>query len=127
VQHERPAARAGEQRGRDIVREVIDARRFLASLVGKPLKTVTGRENRVLGVSGDGVMVWTTRSPAGQEVPLAWVKDAIDRIERDREIEISVASVGYRSAFIGAVLQELPGAQVIRTSPPRIRLPPNNE
>jgi hypothetical protein len=52
-----------------------------------------------------------------------WVQEAFDRIERDGEIEISVPSVGYRSAFIGAVLQELPGAELVRTaSPPRIRL-----
>jgi hypothetical protein len=33
--------------------------------------------------------------------------------------------VGYRSAFIGAVVRELPGAEVVTTvSPPRIRLSP---
>ena len=85
--------------------------------------TVSGRENRVLGVEGESVRVWTRRSPNGQLVPTAWVQEAIDRIERDGEIEISVQSVGYRSAFIGAVLRELPGADVVRTaSPPRIRL-----
>jgi hypothetical protein len=94
----------------------------LRSLIGEPLETVTGRENRVLGVDGETVRVWTTRSPNGQDVPVAWVQDAIDRIEREREIEISVDSVGYRSAFIGAVLRQLPDAQVIRSSPPRIRL-----
>src|ERR1700733_7505888 len=100
-----------------------DAREFLRSLLGKRLKTVTGRDNRIVGVEGDTVRVSTTRSPGGQDVPVAWVQDAIDRIEREREIEISVGSVGYRSAFIGAVLKELPAAQVIRSSPPRIRLP----
>jgi hypothetical protein len=51
------------------------------------------------------------------------VQEALDRLERDREIEISVQSVRYRSAFIGAVLRELPGAEVVRTvSPPLIRL-----
>jgi hypothetical protein len=101
-----------------------DARALLASLKGKPIFTVTGRENRILDVSGDTVIVWTTRSPSGQPVPLSWVQDAVDRLERDREIEISVASVRYRSAFIGAVLQQLPGATVVRSSPPRIRLRP---
>jgi hypothetical protein len=51
------------------------------------------------------------------------VQEAIDRLEREREIEISVDSVRYRSAFIGAVLRELADAQVVLTSPPRIRLP----
>jgi hypothetical protein len=100
-----------------------DATKLLQSLKGKPIGTVTGRENRILEVRSDTVLVWTTRSPAGQPVPLSWVQDAIDRLERDREIEISVASVRYRSAFIGAVLQQLPGAIVTRSSPPRIRLP----
>lgn len=77
----------------------------------------------MLGCDKDTVRVWTAKSPLGQPVPIAWVQEALDRLERDRELEISVASVRYRSAFIGAVLRELPGAEVVRTvSPPRIRL-----
>ena len=49
----------------------------------------------------------TTRSPAGQLVPIKWVQDALDRLAADGEVEISVESVGYRSAFIGAVLSSL--------------------
>lgn len=102
---------------------VSDARRLLESLIGRRLQTVSGRENRVLGCDADTVRVWTARSPAGQLVPIAWVQEALDRLERDREIEISVRSLRYRSAFVGAVLRELPGAEVMRTgSPPRIRL-----
>jgi hypothetical protein len=102
---------------------VADARTLLTSLVGQTLRTVTGRENRVLGIERESVRIWTRRSPSGRPVPIAWVQEALDRIERDGEIEISVQSVGYRSAFIGAVLQELPGAAVVRAaSPPRIRL-----
>ena len=101
-----------------------DARQLLGSLVGRRLQTVTGHENRILRLDGDEVVVWTKRSPGGQPVPITWVQDALDRIERDREIEISVASVRYRSAFIGAVLRQLPGAEVVPTSPPRIRLTP---
>jgi len=93
------------------------------SLVGRTLRTITGRENRVLEVDGNSVRIWTSRSPTGQPVPIAWVQEALDRLERDGQIEISVPSVGYRSAFVGAVLRELPGAKVDRTgSPPRIRL-----
>jgi uncharacterized protein DUF6884 len=64
--------------------------------------------------------------PAGSD---RLAQEALDRLERDGEIEISVRSVRYRSAFIGAVLRELPGAEVVRTaSPPRIRLTrPNQE
>jgi hypothetical protein len=103
---------------------VTDARQLLGSLIGRPLQTVTGRENRILRLEANTVVVWTSRSPGGQPVPIPWIQDALDRIDRDREIEISVASVRYRSAFIGAVLRELPGAQVVPTSPPRIRIPP---
>jgi hypothetical protein len=65
----------------------------------------------------------TTRSPAGQPVPIAWIQAAMDRLEAERQIEISVESVGHRSAFVGAVLRELPGAEAVcRGSPPRIKL-----
>jgi hypothetical protein len=101
---------------------MIDAKEFLRTLKGKPIPTLTGRENRVLDVNGDAVLVWTTRSPSGKRVPVDWVQDALDRLERDGEIEISVASVRYRSAFIGAVLKQLPGTTVVPGSPPRIRL-----
>jgi hypothetical protein len=100
-----------------------DAKKLLESLRGKAILTVTGRQNRILEVTADTVLVWTTRSPAGQPVPVAWVQEALNRLERDGEIEISVAAVRYRSAFIGAVLQQVPGATVVRSSPPRIRLP----
>jgi hypothetical protein len=102
---------------------VIDSRKLLESLEGRAIHTVTGRENRVLRLDDDQVLVWTTRSPAGQPVPIAWVQDALDRLERDSDIEVSVASLRYRSAFIGAVLLQLPGASVVRTTPPRIRIP----
>jgi len=102
---------------------VSDARALLRSIEGRSLQTVTGRENRVLRVDQANVLVWTTRSPGGQAVPIAWVQNAVDRLERDGEIEISVASVGHRSAFVGAVLLQLPGAHAVRTSsPPRVRL-----
>ena len=104
-------------------RVMTDARSLLLSLEGRQLTTVTGRENRVLRLEGGDVIVWTTRSPAGQPVPIAWVEDALDRLERDGEIEISVGSVRYRSAFIGAVLLALPGvARVAGAVPPRLRL-----
>lgn len=100
-----------------------DARQFLTSLQERQLQTVTGRPNRILAVAADQVIVATTRSPKGQPVPIAWVQDALDRLERDGEIEISVSFVGHRSAFIGAILRELPGAEVAhQASPPRVRV-----
>jgi hypothetical protein len=102
-----------------------NAAQLLRSLIGCDISTVTGRPNRVMTVQGDQVVVATSRSPKGRTVPIHEVQTALDRLLRDRAIEISVASVGYRSAFIGAVLSELPGAHVDRSkSPPWIRLAP---
>jgi hypothetical protein len=85
-----------------------DARSHLASLVGQEIKTLTGRSNRVLRIEGDDVVVATARSPNGQPVPIAWVQNALDLLERDGEVVIDVETVGYRSAFIGAVSATLP-------------------
>ena len=38
------------------------------------------------------------------------------------EVEISVPSLGHRSSFIGAVLLKFPGAVLVPSTPPRIRL-----
>ena len=73
-------------------RGVPDARRFLRSLIGRSVWTVAGRENRVLGFEGESVRVRTRRSPSGQLLPIAWVQQAMDRIEGERAIEISVQS-----------------------------------
>ena len=61
----------------------------------------------MLAIEGDSVRVATRRSPAGQPVPIKWVQEALDRLATEGEVEISVASVRYRSAFIGAVLSAL--------------------
>jgi hypothetical protein len=92
---------------------VTDARAFLTGLFGKRLTTVgRAQPNRILRIEGDVVIVATSRSPKGQPVPIAWVQDAIDILERDGEVGINVSTVGHRSAFVGAVLRELPSAQV---------------
>jgi hypothetical protein len=39
------------------------------------------------------------------------VKSAMDRLERDGEIDISVDSVGHRSAFVGAVRRAFPALE----------------
>jgi hypothetical protein len=101
---------------------VPDARAILEGLVGRQIPTMTGKPNRVLRIAGDHVIVATKKTPLGAPVPIKEIQSAIDRLCRDGEIEISVASVGYRSAFIGAVLQAIPGT-VALTRPRRIRLP----
>ncbi len=53
---------------------------------------------------------------------MAWIQDAIDDLHNTQEVEVSVESLGYRSAFAGAVLLTLPNAVLVRSSPPRIRL-----
>jgi hypothetical protein len=100
----------------------VNAHAYLSERVGQELRTLSGRPNRVLSISGSEVIVATTKSPNGTPVPVAWVQQAMDQLDRDGEITIDVATVGYRSAFIGAVLSTLPAAVVLPTSPPRIRL-----
>jgi hypothetical protein len=100
----------------------MNASEYLRSLVGTTIPTLMGRSNTVLRVETDRVIVGTERSPTGQPVPIADVQAAIDLLERDGEVVIDVETVGYRSAFIGAVLATLPGAVVLSTSPPRVAL-----
>ncbi len=103
-------------------RRRIDARTLLTDLLGREIKTMVGRPNRILSVESETVLVATERSPAGRPVPIAWVQDALDRLADDGEPDVSVQSVGYRSAFIGAVLLQIPGA-VGSVNPRRIRFP----
>lgn len=99
----------------------IKAREHLSLLVGKEIPTMTGKPNRVLEVRGSDVIVGTAKSPEGQPVPIEWVQSAIDRLLEERELEINPQSVGYRSAFVGAVLLTLPGVEGAK-NPRRVRL-----
>lgn len=101
----------------------IDARNLLTGLTGQLIHTLSGQPNRVLRADAKDVIVATRKSPDGRPVPIEWVQTALDRLVRDGEIEISVASVGYRSAFIGAVLATLLGASTSRR-PQAVRLAP---
>ena len=99
----------------------VDIERVLQDLVGRTIPTMTGKPNRVLGLTGTTVTVATSRSPSGQPVDIAEIQAAADELFRRGEIEISKATVGYRSAFVGAVLATLPET-VSETNPRRIRL-----
>jgi 5-methylcytosine-specific restriction protein A len=98
-----------------------DGRELLSGLVGRPIQTISGATNEVLEIRDDDVVVATDRSPAGQPVPIAWVQVALDRLHADEELRIDSSTVGYRSAFVGAVLRTLPNAQV-KHDPQRIVL-----
>ncbi|MGH3266058.1 MAG: hypothetical protein ACRDNS_29155 [Trebonia sp.] len=100
----------------------MDARAHLNTLVGKSIHTIgQGRPNRILAVDGGEVLVATDQSPNGQRVAIAKVQAAMDMLERTGDLLIDKKLVGYRSAFIGAVLATLPGA-VVSTRPRRVRL-----
>ncbi len=100
----------------------IDARTHLQSLIGKTIWTATHRQpNRILRVSASDVIVATEKSPGGQVVPLEWVQSAFDRLAAGEEVRVSVPSLGYRSAFIGAAMLSLPNARLL-TPPTRVRL-----
>ncbi|MFY1632472.1 EVE domain-containing protein [Solwaraspora sp. WMMB335] len=94
---------------------------LLRRLIGQLLPTVSGRTNTILEVQPPHVKVATSRSPQGQQVPIAWVDDALTRLVEERSVEIHPRAVGHRSAFIGAVLLTLPGARATG-SPPVVRL-----
>jgi hypothetical protein len=100
----------------------LDARNHLGSLVGKTVWTATRRQpNRILGLTSNSVIVATDKSPAGQAVPLEDVQMAFDRLAAGEEVPISVPSLGYRSAFVGAAMLSVPGATVLR-GPTRVEL-----
>jgi hypothetical protein len=100
----------------------LDARSLIESLVGQQVSTVTGRPNTVLGLTDADVIVGTDRSPEGELIPIHSIQSGLERLLEARQIEVHPRSLGYRSSFVGAVLLTLPGAVVISTSPPRIRL-----
>lgn len=94
----------------------------LVGLVGQTIWTMDRRKpNRILEVSADRALVATGQSPDGKPVKIAELQDAADRLYRDGELGISVRNVGYRSAFVGAVLATLPDT-VAELRPRRIRL-----
>lgn len=99
-----------------------DARSLLESLVGQQIRTATGRPNTVLRLEGDSAVVATTRSPAGEPVPISWVQAGLERLVQTGEVEISVSSLRHRSSFVGAALLTLAGTVLLSTTPPRIRM-----
>jgi hypothetical protein len=122
-----------EERAADVLRslyreglllppERIDARTYLAGLLGETINTVARREpNEILRLEPDAAIVGTARSPGGQPVELSLVQSALDRLMSGEEVGIDVESLGHRSSFVGAVLATIPGVE-IATDPTRVRL-----
>jgi 5-methylcytosine-specific restriction enzyme A len=98
-----------------------DAHEYLQSLVGQTITTLRGRPNIVLAVNDDDVYVGTGRSPGGQAVSIADIQSTIDRVWGGEEVPISPEAVGFRSAFVGAVLGSMVDVEVL-DSPLRVRL-----
>ena len=88
-----------------------DAKEYMQALEGVTLSTLTGRPNEVIRVEPTAVLVGTARSPQGKLVPLAEIQRAVDKLLAEGTLLISVESVGYRSAFVGAVLATLTGVR----------------
>ncbi|MEU6150142.1 HNH endonuclease [Actinosynnema sp. NPDC047251] len=86
----------------------------LGALVGREIKTVTGYSNWVLDVDPASVLVRTRRSAAGESVPVRFVQDGLDRLFERGRVAADVKTLGYRSAFVAAVLATLPRAMVTR-------------
>ena len=83
----------------------------LRPLVGRPLTTVDGSPNRILRIEGDTVLVATGRSPEGTPVPIGFVQDGLDLLRENGVLGINPKELNHRSAFVGAVLKTLPGAE----------------
>jgi hypothetical protein len=98
-----------------------DARELLIGLTGRPIRTIThSKQNKILRLDGDTAVVATDRSPSGRAVPIAWVQQALDALYRDGELQINKRTLGHRrTAFVGAVLRELPDVDVL-TDPQRL-------
>ena len=90
---------------------VPDIRKHLQALVGETIATLTGVPNQVVALVRDEVLVGTDRSPSGKPVPLSDIQAATDELFAQGSVDIDKASVGYRSAFVGAVLATLPGTR----------------
>ncbi|HEX6346460.1 hypothetical protein [Umezawaea sp.] len=94
---------------------------IIEPLVGQEIRTVTGAPNRVLALRGSVAVVATDASPDGEPVPVLMVQNGLDLLRRDGSVGVTVRELGYRSAFVGAVLATLPGAAA-STRPARITL-----
>jgi hypothetical protein len=100
------------------------AAELLRSLIGEEIRTFNGNLNMVLAVHGDTVLVRTSASPdEGQPVGVGEIQRGLDKISAHGSVRVHVDELGYRSAFVGAVLATLPGAQ-FTSNPATVTLHP---
>src|SRR5450631_1171130 len=83
----------------------------VGTLIRVRLHTLSGAENQIIAVAGGQATVATNKPPEGKPVPINEVQRALDLLIKTGSIIPSPDSVGYRSAFIGAVLRTIPGVQ----------------
>jgi hypothetical protein len=102
------------------------ATELLRRLLGRDIKTLQGRPNRILDIQPPHVLVAMERSPTGQQVPIADVQNALDTLRTLGRVTIHPNEVGYRNAFIGAVLLTLPGVESQGGTPPVFAVRPVN-
>ena len=96
-------------------------RDHVTSLVGAAIPSVGSRRpNRIIGIKGDAAIVERAGSPTGAR-PLGPIQAAADRVFEGEEIRLDESSVGANHGFIGAVLQSMPGVEVLQ-HPNRARL-----
>lgn len=75
---------------------VTDARELLQGLVGRQLRTISqGKPNTVLRVDAETVLVGTGVSPDGRSIPIEWLQDALDVLDRDGELRFDRSLYWY--------------------------------
>jgi 5-methylcytosine-specific restriction protein A len=103
----------------------VDAELLARAAVGKTIYTIDKRlPNKVLGITGDSVLVQTqaTADPAGAPVPISLIQQAADQLSRDGELRLNPKTLGHRrTSFVGALLASDPGV-VALVKPMRLRL-----
>ncbi|WP_062378869.1 HNH endonuclease [Demequina pelophila] len=93
------------------------AEEIARSLVGVAMRTASGRPNTIQSVSDGRAVVATGKSPEGTVVDLDGLETALARLRADGRVVLATPVVGYRSAFVGAVLLTLPGVGIVGSAP----------
>ena len=106
-----------------MAKKKINARKYLFALKGRTIYMLgQGKPNTIVKIDRKVVTVGTEKSPEGTPLQIEKVQEAFDRIRKDGKVEVNGKSLGPRSAFIGAVLATLPGAEVDE-KPIAVRVP----